>query len=521
MPPRKKYPNLPYLMGDDPSHKRKPAPPRDDDDDDDEDDDAPWAEAGDEGPDNNDWGEEPDEDEEDDDWSPDEVPPPPAGDWPDDPSEDKNDEEGEGYHPDLSGQGDDDDDDDDDDDGEEDQDEDEDDPFGADPPASVPPRVEQLLDENELQVEDDDEDYFEEDNTPQGEPLRFVSTPEAYVEAMSLGLQAELEAGPTLLQRRGLDELLFRPAGLFSPRPETVDVSTQLGGGRPLHLSTPVLWSPMELGPLTALAARSLARAVEVSGSCLVCPLSLLPEVWPLTHRVWVEITPGGHWPDPDVLNQACGVVIGLGVIPRTLEKGEVPPVYDAASLAALTQDLRHRGIPLGVRLWAGALEQDLPPILAVEPDLLMLDGQGSTWGITPTWRREQLTLPLIYALPRISHLLATLTRRPQLVVSGGLRLPADVIRVHSLGADLALMSTAPVVAAGLWRVAGGGGFSRGGGFRESEGAFHLANFSAAFKREMEEILRGLGKSRWDEVRKGDIYSISEGISRALDLDRA
>ena len=109
----------------------------------------------------------------------------------------------------------------------------------------------------------------------------------------------------------------------------------------------------------------------------------------------------------------------------------------------------RTGGIPIGYKLSAQHIEKDIDAALEVGVDYIILDGRGGGTGAAPILFRDNISVPTIPALARArAHLDRT---RPDvtLVITGGLRKPADFIKAMALGADAIAVSNAAMQAIG------------------------------------------------------------------------
>jgi glutamate synthase domain-containing protein 2 len=82
--------------------------------------------------------------------------------------------------------------------------------------------------------------------------------------------------------------------------------------------------------------------------------------------------------------------------------------------------------------------------------DYIILDGRGGGTGAAPLLFRDNISVPTIPALARARRYLDKKGRGDvTLVITGGLRLPADFIKALALGADAIAVSNAAIQAIG------------------------------------------------------------------------
>jgi len=107
-------------------------------------------------------------------------------------------------------------------------------------------------------------------------------------------------------------------------------------------------------------------------------------------------------------------------------------------------------GIPIGFKLSANHVEADIEFALQASADYIILDGRGGGTGAAPVIFRDNISVPTIPALARARAHLDHLDRGDiTLVITGGLRKPADFIKAMALGADAVALSNSAMQAIG------------------------------------------------------------------------
>ena len=159
----------------------------------------------------------------------------------------------------------------------------------------------------------------------------------------------------------------------------------------------------------------------------------------------------GGHLPGHKVQGKIAAV--------RNLPPGEPaisPPRFpewtSPAQIKVFADDVRTAtgGIPIGYKLSAQHIEKDIDAALEVGVDYVILDGRGGGTGAAPIIFRDNISVPTIPALARARRHLDTLGRDDiTLVITGGLRKPADFAKALALGADAIAVSNAALQAIG------------------------------------------------------------------------
>ncbi len=160
----------------------------------------------------------------------------------------------------------------------------------------------------------------------------------------------------------------------------------------------------------------------------------------------------GGHLPGAKVTARIAAI--------RGIPEGE--PASSPATFADLHTPADFRafgdrvrelsgGIPVGFKLSAQHIELDLDFALEAGADYLILDGRSGGTGGAPLLFRDHIAVPTIPALARAR---AHLDRRGAsgqvtLIVTGGLRSPADCVKALALGADGIALANAAIQAIG------------------------------------------------------------------------
>jgi glutamate synthase domain-containing protein 2 len=107
-------------------------------------------------------------------------------------------------------------------------------------------------------------------------------------------------------------------------------------------------------------------------------------------------------------------------------------------------------GIPIGVKMSAQHIEEDIDSALRIGVDYIIVDGRGGATGAAPLIFRDNISVPTIPALARARRHLDQRGRSDvTLIITGGLRTPADFAKAMALGADGIAVSNAAIQAIG------------------------------------------------------------------------
>jgi glutamate synthase domain-containing protein 2 len=107
-------------------------------------------------------------------------------------------------------------------------------------------------------------------------------------------------------------------------------------------------------------------------------------------------------------------------------------------------------GIPVGFKLSAQHIEDDIDTALDIGVDYIILDGRGGATGAAPNVFKKNISVPTIPALARARrHLDERGCGDVTLVITGGLRTESDFVKALALGADAVAVSNSALQAIG------------------------------------------------------------------------
>lgn len=200
---------------------------------------------------------------------------------------------------------------------------------------------------------------------------------------------------------------------------------------RPLQLDIPLFVSDMSFGALSEEAKVSLAKGANLAGTGICSGEGgMLPEEQAENSRYFYELATaefgwdlslvervqafhfkggqgaktgtGGHLPGSKV-TEKIAEVRGLGVGEDAIS----PPTFSSTSspkdFKKLADEVRERsgGIPIGFKLSAQHIEDDIDFALDSSADYIILDGRGGGTGAAPLLFRNNIRVPTIPALAR------------------------------------------------------------------------------------------------------------------------
>ncbi len=248
---------------------------------------------------------------------------------------------------------------------------------------------------------------------------------------------------------------------------------------KPLELEIPLFVSDMSFGALSAEAKVALAKGAELSGTGICSGEGgMLPEEQGANSRYFYELASArfGYSLDKVKRCQAFhfkggqaaktgtgGHLPGVKVTPEIAAVREIEPGQTAISPATFadlnTPDDYRRvadevreatgGIPIGFKLSAQHIEDDIDFALEASADYVILDGRGGGTGSAPLIFRDNISVPTMPALARARRHLDQVGSDATLVITGGLRVPADFVKAMALGADAIALSNSALQAIG------------------------------------------------------------------------
>ncbi len=281
------------------------------------------------------------------------------------------------------------------------------------------------------------------------------------------------------------DDIQLLPAQLatkplFDEQP--VDTSVVIGprAKKPLQLAIPLFVSDMSFGALSREAKIALAKGAELSGTGICSGEGgMLPAEQEANSRYFLELASaqfgfswdkvqrvqafhfkggqgaktgtGGHLPGEKV-SAEIAAVRGLQPGEAAISPATFKNLRTTSDFRAFADEVREKtgGIPVGFKIAASHIEADIDFALEASADYLILDGRGGATGAAPLILRDHINVPTIPALARARRHLDQLgIQDVSLIITGGLRVPADFAKAMAMGADAIAVSNSALQAIG------------------------------------------------------------------------
>ncbi len=285
------------------------------------------------------------------------------------------------------------------------------------------------------------------------------------------------------------DDLLFLGASVsrypLEGYREKCETSVVLGGRfakKPIELKIPITIAGMSFGSLPAQAKEALGRGASAAGtSTTTGDGGMTQEERGHSSILVYQYLPSRYGTNPDDLRKADaievvigqgakpgggGMLLGQKISPRVAKMRTLPPSIDQRSacrhpdwtgpddLEIKIEELREITDwekPIYVKVGASRPYYDTALAVKAGADVIVLDGMQGGTAATQEVFIEHVGIPLLAAIRPAVQALRELGmhRKVQLVVSGGIRSGADVAKALALGADVASIGTAALIALG------------------------------------------------------------------------
>ncbi len=281
------------------------------------------------------------------------------------------------------------------------------------------------------------------------------------------------------------DDIQVLPAQLSrKPLLDEDDVVTKVTIGpnakKPLELDIPLFVSDMSFGALSREAKLALSKGAEAAGTGICSGEGgMLPDEQANNSRYLYELASakfgfswdkvkkaqafhfkggqgaktgtGGHLPGHKVVGEIADVR-GLEPGQTAISPATFTDIRTAKEFGAFADTVRDEtgGIPVGFKIAASRIEEDIDFALEAGVDYIILDGRGGGTGAAPIVLRNHINVPTIPALARArKHLDKVGAYGVSLIITGGLRVAADFAKALAMGADAVAVSNSALQAIG------------------------------------------------------------------------
>ena len=368
----------------------------------------------------------------------------------------------------------------------------------------------------------------------------------------------------TTIHVPNFEDILFLGAQLGTlPKDSGSDVNIRTIIGkkarRPMEIEMPVYVSHMSFGALSGRAKIALSKgsAMARTAMCSGEGGALWDEMVSAYKYIFEYIPNQYSFNDMTLENcNAIEIKIGQGTKPgmgghlpgekvteiiatmRGKRRGEditspskFPGLESPEDLKAMVDMLRRRsgGLPIGVKIAVGHIEEDLEFISHSGCDFVTIDGRGGSTGSSPKFLKDVSSVPTVYALSRARKYMDEHGMDQELIITGGFRTSGDCIKALAMGADAVALSSAVLMALGCqrYRICNTGSCPMGIATQDPElesrldveaGAKRVGNYLNVLANEIRVFLRVSGHSGLNELSLDDLCTVSTEISESTGI---
>ena len=203
-----------------------------------------------------------------------------------------------------------------------------------------------------------------------------------------------------------------------------------------------------------------------------------------------------------------------------------IPEVNSKEDLKDLVSSLREKseGRPIGLKLAAGHIEEDLEYAIYSGADFVTIDGRGGSTGASPKIIKDSASIPTIYALARARKYLDENNSDMSLIITGGLRISSDFAKALAMGADAIAIGTGALIAAACqqYKICHTGQCPVGVATQDNElrerlkidlAAKRVENYLKVSTEELKTFARITGHDNIHDLSLNDIRTINSEIS--------
>ncbi len=246
----------------------------------------------------------------------------------------------------------------------------------------------------------------------------------------------------------------------------------------PLVIETPIYVTHMSFGALSREVKIAIAKGTSAVKTAMGSGEGgMLPDSRQYAFKYILEYVPNRYSITEENLKSADAIEIKIGQsaepgmgarLPAEKVTAEIarirgyPVGMDITSPAAF-EDIRNRsdlkekvrwlretsgGKPIGIKIAAGDIEEDLGAVVFAEPDFITVDGRPGATGAALKYIKASTSVPTIFALYRArKYLDENNVQGISLIITGGLRVSSDFAKALCLGADAIAIGTAALMA--------------------------------------------------------------------------
>lgn len=362
------------------------------------------------------------------------------------------------------------------------------------------------------------------------------------------------------------DEILVKGAQLSRlplNRTQPVTSRTVIGPNAkvPMEIEVPVFVTHMSFGALSFEAKLSLAKG-SAKAKTAVCSGEggILPECLASAHKYVFEYVPnkysvtdeylakvdaveikvgqsakpgmGGHLPGHKVTKEIAAIR-GFREGQDIISPSHFPDIKNRDDLLATVENLRLKtgGKPIGIKLAAGHLAEDIEIALYAGADFITVDGRAGGTGAALKTVKRAASIPSVFALAKARKVLDEQgADHVSLIITGGLRVSSDFAKALAMGADAIAIGTTAMMALGCqqYRICNTGKCPVGIATQEpslrarldvEKSSARVTNFFRAITDELKDFARLTGNADVHGLALSDLCTTNSELSNHTGID--
>jgi len=388
------------------------------------------------------------------------------------------------------------------------------------------------------------------------------------IQSMSVSGHSITEPMRTTNKVISWDEILIKGAQLSTlplNEDEAVNTRTTIGPNAkyPLIIETPIYITHMSFGALSHEIKIALARGSSAVRTAMCSGEGgLVEQSLESSYRYIFEYVPNKYSVTDENLKRVDAIEIKIGQSAKPGMGGHLPAAKVTAEIAKIrgypegtdimspahfpdinnpgelkdaVDMLRQRsgGKPIGIKMAAGNIEDDLEVAVYAEPDFITIDGRPGTTASAPKIVKAATSVPTIFALHRARKFLDENDRTDiSLVITGGLRISSDFAKALAMGADAIAIGTSALIAAACqqYRICHSGDCPVGVTTQKPElrarvsiehSAKRVENFLRVSTEEIKTFSRITGKNNVHDLDVKDLVTYNSEISNYTNIEHA
>lgn len=361
------------------------------------------------------------------------------------------------------------------------------------------------------------------------------------------------------------DDILIQGAQLTRTplnHEDKVDTTTIIGpqAKHPMTLATPIYISHMSFGALSKEAKIAIARGSKAAKTAIGSGEGgILPESFENAYKYIFEYVPNQYSVTEENLRSVDAIEIKFGQSAKPGMGGHLPGNKVTKEIASIRgfsegddiispahfeditnkQQLKEKvdwlrkvsgGKPIGIKVAAGHIEDDLEFALYAGPDFLTIDGRAGGTGASPKYVKSSVGIPTPFAIYRArKYMNERKVYNVSLICTGGLRVSSDFAKAMALGADAVAISTSALIAIGCkqYRICNTGKCPMGIATQDpilreqldiDHAAKRLHNFLKVSTNELEDFARLTGNKSVHNLSILDLRTTNSEISNHTDI---